>query len=397
MDNSLLAFNDAVNTSETDERRHVADHLLPTPQLLSEIRALAEHTLGFSPIEDDDDLFDFGCDSVLCLTLLLEIEHVTGRSLTPSEFYDAPTIRGLAEAVQAKCKQRPSTLVLLKGGSDSLPPLILLPGLGSTVTQVRPLADLLDVANTIYGIEPYGLYTDEEPHDTIEALAQQIVDDIACVVSAGQHVHLLGVCFGGLLAFEIACQLEGSDGSSTAPKLGALILVNSYPHSRYWSLSDRAITWFRVVRNLSPSAILRAVKAGRGVDRHLGVWSKCRQLALNAMRLPTSIFALSAYSRADEKWPGGKLPQTLPAGLSRVKAASTIAFQKYAPGHLNAKTLLITLPSLGRLPFNAARYWRKHVQPLQITLLSEQHADIFGVNLQSLATCAATYLHDGLA
>ena len=399
MADSLFALSDGhpTETTEVDACRQAPDNGSPSALLIAKIRKVAEQTLGFSLIEDDDDLFDFGCDSILCLALLLEIERQTGRSLTPAELYDAPTIRGLAEAVQAKCKDRPSTLVLLKAGLSTLPPLILIPGLGSTVTQVRPLAEQLDLQNTIYGVEPYGLYADEQPYETIEAAARHIIDDISQLLSSDQSVNLLGVCYGGLLAFEICRQIHATSPGLRSFKPGALVLVNSYPHTRYWSLVDRTVTWFRVVRNLSPKAIVRAARSSSERAQSRNAWSTMRRLASGAMRLPTSIFALSAYSRSDETWPGASLPHSLPTGISRLKTAATKAFQAYAPDYLDAETLLITLPKAGRLPFDAACYWRKHISPLHVCLLSKEHADIFNVNLKPLAATVSRYLRDRAA
>ncbi len=59
----------------------------------------------------------------------------------------------------------------------------------------------------IYGLQAVGLHPNYEPDLTIEEMAARYVQAIQRVQPSGPY-HLGGFCFGGVLAYEIACQLE---------------------------------------------------------------------------------------------------------------------------------------------------------------------------------------------
>src|SRR5689334_19019023 len=72
-------------------------------------------------VEPESNFFDLGGDSLLALTLFLEIERATGRHLPITAIYDAQTV---AEQVQLLAKESApefSPLVLLKSGDNSTP------------------------------------------------------------------------------------------------------------------------------------------------------------------------------------------------------------------------------------------------------------------------------------
>ena len=72
-------------------------------QLLSVERSSVENRLAklwrdifVRPVGVDENFFEIGGDSVRAIDLMMRIEDCFGRRVSPSEFFAAPTIKGLA-------------------------------------------------------------------------------------------------------------------------------------------------------------------------------------------------------------------------------------------------------------------------------------------------------------
>ena len=59
----------------------------------------------------------------------------------------------------------------------------------------------------VYGLQPQGLDGKEEPHASIESMATSYVEEMLKVQPRGPY-YLGGVCLGGIVAYEIAQQLQ---------------------------------------------------------------------------------------------------------------------------------------------------------------------------------------------
>jgi len=58
-----------------------------------------QELLGIRSIEPDQSYFDLGGDSIFAVQLLTQIEHEFGVRLPLASFFDAPTIRELAQVL----------------------------------------------------------------------------------------------------------------------------------------------------------------------------------------------------------------------------------------------------------------------------------------------------------
>jgi thioesterase domain-containing protein/acyl carrier protein len=350
----------------------------PNADLMEGLTKIAERVLHIAPVMPHDDLFDMGCDSILALTLLLEIEALTGHSLTPTDLYDAPTIADLATRLATPQSDTPASLIMLRPGDPGLPPIFMAPGLGSTSIQLLPLASAMDTQAAIYGLEPAGLAPGSVAHDSIEAMAAGFTDDIRRL-SVDGRCHLLGFCFGGLVAAEIARQLS--------PGRHSLMLINTYPHTRYWSPASRVRAWISLLGQVS----FRAV-ASRVTDHHLPAlrglpWHRmlpaAARLAWRGATLPLRIFGLSAYARDTRE---NKVAEPeLPSALKRVKQASSDAFARYHPPSYPGEALLVTARAPERLPYDPTNFWRRRIGRLVVEHVPSEPADMLGDHVGELA------------
>src|SRR5215217_3973042 len=100
----------------------------------------------------------------------------------------------------------------------SLPPFFCVHAVGGNVFSYVSLARRLGVAQPFYALQARGLLDAQEPHTRVEEMAADYIHAIRAVQESGPYV-LGGWSMGGLVAFEMACQLQ-RQGQQVA--LGAL-------------------------------------------------------------------------------------------------------------------------------------------------------------------------------
>lgn len=150
----------------------------------------------------DVDLFALGATSVRVMELRRRIRAQLGVELPLSAMFEAPTIERLAEEVASgRQSHGGAAFVPLVHGAPDMPPLLCLMG----VALYRHLAKVLGDGRTVHGIHvPYDPADGSFPR--IEDVAKLYVDAIVEQVPRGPY-HVAGLCFGGIVAYEVAQQL----------------------------------------------------------------------------------------------------------------------------------------------------------------------------------------------
>ncbi len=87
------------------------------------------------------------------------------------------------------------------------PPLFLVPPNGSTILTFTELARWLGPDQPVYGLEPLGLDGKRPPQNRVEEMAAHYIRELQTVQPHGPYL-LGGRCFGGIVAFEMAQQLQ---------------------------------------------------------------------------------------------------------------------------------------------------------------------------------------------
>jgi thioesterase domain-containing protein len=127
----------------------------------------------------------------------------------------------------------------------SRPPLLLVHGAGGGMFWgYSNLARHLGLDQPVFAFKSRGLEGKEE-FDTIEQLAEAYLADLRIFRPHGPY-HLGGYCFGGVVAYEMACQLhrEGEE-------VHLLALINSTaPNSSYGQFHWTPVSAFKFARNL---------------------------------------------------------------------------------------------------------------------------------------------------
>jgi acetoacetyl-CoA synthetase len=200
------------------------------------------------PIGADENFFDLGGDPSLATRLFVEIAKASGRQLPAVTIYQAPTISALASLLAQPEKARFCPLVLLKAGGEK-PPIFIAHGLGASVMQLFQLVKHLEPGHPVYGLQAKGADGVSAPSDSIEESAIEYLNTIKYIQPHGPYL-LIGYSLGGLVMFEIARRL-----AANCERVGLLAMVDSYPHERWLSLTQRVFLATQIARRRAWAAI----------------------------------------------------------------------------------------------------------------------------------------------
>ena len=155
----------------------------------------------------NDDFFALGGHSLTAVQMFSSIQAAFDRSLPFSALLQHSTVARLARLLEPPVASdvRPSSLVPLRS-SGSLPPLFLLPGIGSEVWTFLELVKELDAKQPVFGILPTGAKGAGRTL-SISEMAAGFAADIESAYPGGPYI-LGGYCSGAVTAFEVARQLR---------------------------------------------------------------------------------------------------------------------------------------------------------------------------------------------
>ena len=169
-------------------------------------QAMAE-ALELDAIGVDDDFFALGGDSQAAEQLFLAIEEATGCRLPLATLYEHSTVRGLAGRVSSGTDVHPRSAVLKLRGSGAKPPLFIVPGIGGEAIGMEPLVRHLHPGRPVYCCQFVGSEAADAPLESVEEMTAAFLPHIYRLQPTGPY-HLLGACFGGLVALELAQRLS---------------------------------------------------------------------------------------------------------------------------------------------------------------------------------------------
>ncbi|HEY8926740.1 MAG TPA: amino acid adenylation domain-containing protein [Polyangia bacterium] len=200
-------------------------------------RALRVENVGI-----DDDFFDLGGHSLTAVVLLEELEDILGLSLSPGLLFERSTVRALAEHAAQAFPSAPRPILL--AGAPENPPLFLLLG----VHIYRPLAHRLAERYSVYSVyagSELAVYEESAKVLSVSDLARDYIEIIRRQQPHGPY-RLAGMSFGGILAFEVAQQLE-ADGERVV-FVGLLDSILPEPgRRRYLAVARRLLSLPRPV------------------------------------------------------------------------------------------------------------------------------------------------------
>lgn len=180
----------------------------PENETQKKLADIWRRNLNLSEIGIRDDFFELGGDSLLAVSLFVDVETAFGRHLPLTTLVSSPTIETMAAELDGTA-DAPSFkyLVPLKTGGSGTP-LFCMHAAGGNVLFYRDLAAELDDDQPVYGLQARGVADKSETaHESVQEMASEYLKEIRSVQPIGPY-KLCGSSFGGLIAFEIALQLR---------------------------------------------------------------------------------------------------------------------------------------------------------------------------------------------
>ncbi|HEX8921435.1 MAG TPA: amino acid adenylation domain-containing protein [Pyrinomonadaceae bacterium] len=179
---------------------------------------LNNHSVGMR-----DNFFELGGHSMLAARLMARIHQQFGHRLPLTALFQDATIEHLARILrqQTKPASRLSSLVMIQPGSSSRPPFFSVHPSGGNVLCYAELARHLGPDQPVYGLQAQGLDHAVDFRLGIEEMASQYLAELRTVQTVGPY-FLGGWSFGGLVAFEMARQLQAQ-----AQEVALLALIDT--------------------------------------------------------------------------------------------------------------------------------------------------------------------------
>ena len=296
---------------------HREPQRVSTPDFVqTQVRAVWERVLGITDIGLQDNFFDLGGSSLRGIRLLADIEKAFGRQVPIAMLYQGQTIEAMAAALRGDVVDASRHAIVVKPG-DGRDPVFVVPGVDGDALGYAALAGALGSDQSLYALRSVGLDDESQPLDRVEEIASRFIAEMRGILPHGPY-NLLGMCMGGIIAYEMAQQLAdmGEDA-------GLLALVDTYPPK----LIPR--------RARMPRLGLRLREIGGSVARRLRTLLKQPTQGVRALREGVAIVSQIIVERDIYRGDRAAAQRTMVARANQRAAAN------YEPVPRNGDMLLI--------------------------------------------------------
>jgi acyl-coenzyme A synthetase/AMP-(fatty) acid ligase/thioesterase domain-containing protein/acyl carrier protein len=241
-------------------REQARTGIAPSLPLERELAAIWAEVLGLERVDADDDFFALGGDSLRAARVFAELESRLGFDRPISLLLEAPTVAELARAIERDASW--SGLVPIQPRGSGVPLFVIHDQFGN-LFQMREMAEWLGDEQPVYGVRSPALGGELGVATSIADVAATYLEDIRAMRPQGPYL-IYGHEVGGLIAFEMALQLQG-DG-----ELDGQLVVGFMPAPRPAPPRGREllIARARKVRSSSPRELAEAVRRRLAARAH---------------------------------------------------------------------------------------------------------------------------------
>jgi amino acid adenylation domain-containing protein len=192
------------------------NHVLPKNPLEAELVKIWAEVLNLPTVSTCENFFDIGGHSLLAVRLVAKIEQVLERKVSLSQLFQAPTIAQMAQMFQAETGIiKPFQITAPQLGKKTLF------WCAQSLGEVNPLVRHLDADQPFFFLDN-NFFAIDDPSLYIQERAVQGIQQIKTIQPEGPY-YLGGFCLGGMVAFEMALQLQ-----EQGEEVALLTLVESW-------------------------------------------------------------------------------------------------------------------------------------------------------------------------
>jgi amino acid adenylation domain-containing protein len=173
-------------------------------KLITEIWSM---TLGLKYLKKTSDFFELGGQSLMAMKIMVAIEKTTGKRLPLASLFVNSTIEKMALQLENDQISKKWSCIVPVKTSGNRKPLFFVHGAGLNVLFLKSIVQHFDEDQPIYGIQALGMNEKVELPTCVEAIVRLYIDEILIIDSIGPY-YIAGYSLGGLLAYEIARQLD---------------------------------------------------------------------------------------------------------------------------------------------------------------------------------------------
>ncbi len=323
-------------------------------------------------VTPESNFFDLGGDSLLALTLFLEIERATGRHLPITAIYDAQTIAEQARLIAADSTPEFSPLVLLKPGNGGAP-LFIFHGIGGTVVEFADLGKRLDTGGEVYAVQAQGVDGAKPPLDSVDDMATLYCDAIREKQPTGPY-WLCGYSFGGLIAMEVARRLKhaGED-------IGLLFLIDAYAHPVTWPLKSL----LKVRLRKAVGKLLARLRVP--LRENIGAVTAYVKRASSQTRNGSAVATPGEGGLRKREWLLKTRPD-LPLPLLQTRLKADAALYRYRPAYYPGSAVFLKAHSPDPdFPDDPKYVWRRLIADLRVQVAPGSHLTIVSEHAAGVA------------
>lgn len=198
-----------------------------------------------------DRFFDLGGNSVTAIRVINRAQKALGIKVSVRDLFEKQTIAALADLAQHKIAAAPQKSLVRFSESTAKRPFFCVHGVTGDAKAYAKLCRYVDSKVAVYGIQDPALLPGGRSMDSMPELAAHYIGLIKEVQPEGPY-QLLGWSFGGLVAHEMACQLQAAgEDVSFLCMLDALLSSSNYPPD--WS-DEHALSSIAKAYNVVRSA-----------------------------------------------------------------------------------------------------------------------------------------------
>lgn len=177
-------------------------------------------TIDIEDVGANTSFFEVGGDSILIMRLCGELGKALHKEIPPARIYSNPTVRGIARTIGETPSETPLDYVY-SHHEDKAPLVFIHTGSTGSEAYYALAGDIADCCSFSV-IEQYNIFHPDDIHEGIPAIAAKYIEILKMRQPKGPY-NLGGWCYGGMIAYEMACQLKAA-----GEDMGSLILIDSY-------------------------------------------------------------------------------------------------------------------------------------------------------------------------